>query len=419
MTFDNYEDKNQFFRKLMAKSDNKMCFDCRAKNPTWASVTYGIFLCIDCSAVHRSLGVHISFVRSTNLDSWTPDQLKLMCFGGNNRAQVFFNQHGWTDGGKVEEAKYTSKAAELYRQLLAKEVTKTNAEEAGLPKSPIASQSSRPSNKFSDFDNDINKVPKGITVDNSTKDNSALKNGTSDVYTSPRTSQTVSMATIKKPLGAKRPGKAGGLGARKLTTKPSDSLYEQKPEEPPMLISYAASSNSSTPIVGTSFASRFEFTDSDQPTDVGSGSTRVINHVTPPKSSNFFAEYGMESGLPKKGTTNLSKVQVDETDEARKKFSNAKSISSAQFFGVQNKDKDLDSSISLQKFSGSSSISSADFFGHDTSDSLDLTASDIINRLSFQAQQDISSLKSIAGETGKKISTLASTLLTDFQDRVL
>lgn len=418
MAFDNYEDKNHFFRKLKAKSDNKMCFDCKAKNPTWASVTYGIFLCIDCSAVHRSLGVHISFVRSTNLDSWTPDQLKLMCFGGNNRAQVFFNQHGWTDGGKVE-AKYTSKAAELYRQLLAKEVTKTNAEEAGLPKSPIASQSSRPSNKFSDFDNDMNKVPKGITVDNSTKDNSALNNGTSDVYTSPRTSQTVSMATIKKPLGAKRPGKAGGLGARKLTTKPSDSLYKQKPEEPPVLISSAASSNSSTPIVGSSFASRFEFTDSDQPTDVGSGSARVINHVTPPKSSNFFAEYGMESGIPKKGTANLSKVQVDETDEARKKFSNAKSISSAQFFGVQNKDKDLESSISLQKFSGSSSISSADFFGHDTSDSLDLTASDIINRLSFQAQQDISSLKNIAGETGKKISTLASTLLTDFQDRVL
>lgn len=42
--------------------------------------------------------------------------------------------------------------------------------------------------------------------------------------------------------------------------------------------------------------------------------------------------------------------QVEETDEARKKFSNAKSISSAQFFGV-NKANDMEASASLQKFS--------------------------------------------------------------------
>ncbi|CAK9173399.1 unnamed protein product [Ilex paraguariensis] len=38
---------------------------------------------------------------------------------------------------------------------------------------------------------------------------------------------------------------------------------------------------------------------------------------------------------------------------------------------------------------------------------------------SFQAQQDISSLKNIAGETGKKLGSLASSLMTDLQDRVL
>lgn len=63
-----------------------------------------------------------------------------MVFGGNNRARVFFKQQGWIDCDYMFEAKYTSRAANLYRQILANEVAKAMAEETttGLPSSPVA-----------------------------------------------------------------------------------------------------------------------------------------------------------------------------------------------------------------------------------------------------------------------------------------
>uniref|UniRef100_A0A6Q2YBJ1 Arf-GAP with coiled-coil, ANK repeat and PH domain-containing protein n=1 Tax=Esox lucius TaxID=8010 RepID=A0A6Q2YBJ1_ESOLU len=71
-------------QRVQTLPGNELCCDCSQAAPCWASINLGVLLCIECSGIHRSLGVHCSKVRSLTLDSWEPELLKLMCELGNS-----------------------------------------------------------------------------------------------------------------------------------------------------------------------------------------------------------------------------------------------------------------------------------------------------------------------------------------------
>lgn len=66
-----------FLEKLLKKDVNKTCADCRRKSPSWASTTFGAFICIKCAGFHRELGTHITKVKSVNLDKWPRELVSL------------------------------------------------------------------------------------------------------------------------------------------------------------------------------------------------------------------------------------------------------------------------------------------------------------------------------------------------------
>ncbi|XP_044027062.1 stromal membrane-associated protein 2 isoform X2 [Siniperca chuatsi] len=129
---------------LLALEENKFCADCESKGPRWASWNLGIFICIRCAGIHRNLGVHISKVKSVNLDQWTQEQVQCVQEMGNAKAKRLYEaflpecfQRPETDQSaeifirdKYDRKKYMDKVIDI--QMLRKEKSCDN-----IPKEPV------------------------------------------------------------------------------------------------------------------------------------------------------------------------------------------------------------------------------------------------------------------------------------------
>ena len=113
--------KNRHIKKqleeLYNEESNTCCFDCDNKPAHWASISNGIFLCLDCSGEHRGFGINVSYIRSVTMDQWTQEQVNIMKVGGNKRLKEFlitYNMPEDIDKKKI----YCSKLMHFYRKQL-------------------------------------------------------------------------------------------------------------------------------------------------------------------------------------------------------------------------------------------------------------------------------------------------------------
>jgi len=399
---------------------------------------------MDCAALHRSMGVHISFVRSTDLDKWKPHELKAMEAGGNAKAKAFMRDHGVLDMEKIE-SKYHTSAAQQYKNKI-RDLTsdapkkkptsvlhykQTDTTTDTTSKTSSTTNGNRPTAKnspqfnfdgFDDkedeekeekeepdfFDRAPTKAPAKAAA---TK--APAKSFDEPQFTPAANPSTTTPEFSRKPATtAKATGK---LGAKKVSS--SKSFFadfdldsdEEKEEEPSSPVASPQAEEVSTRFSRLSY--------DDAPPRKNQSQSNFNNNYNSSPSTNISRE---NSGRGGRGNTNQpSKNRDDGPDYARQKFSNAKSISSDQYFGLdKEKENNYEKETRLARFQGARAISSADYYERDESVTIaDMSAGDVARRIAYNAKSDFSQLSTVVVEGGKKLSAMANSMISDLQDR--